>query len=388
MGCCFPGLANQRSFLIATCLAPLLFACSEAPAPSAEAVRPVRVLRLEGRLDQPLLTLPGEVRPQIESRLGFRVAGKLARRFVQAGDTVRRGQLLAQLDPQDLAPATESAAANVDAAKADLRLAVAERDRVQSLRAKDFVSAAQVDRAQAVLDAAQSRLRASEAAMTTANNSVQFQSLAADVDGVVIAIEAEPGQVVMAGQSVIRIARGSARDVVVSVPETALEQVRMAKTISVSSPALVGQPLAARVREWSPVADPASRTYAVKIEALSAKSADRLPLGASAVVNFNLPANPGVLVPLSALHSRTETPRVWIVNEDSLTVRSVPAQIARDGLRENGVLLELSEPDGLRLGQLIVTAGANLLREGQKVRLPSTTPAAVTAPATAATVRP
>ena len=377
MGRCFSGPAKLRRYLILTGLVPLVFACSQAPTPSEEAVRPVRVLRLEGRVDQPRMTLPGEVRPQVESRLGFRVAGKIARRFVQAGDTVQSGQLLARLDPQDLAPAIESATANVDAAKADLRLAVAERDRVQSLRAKDFVSVAQLDRAQAVMDAAQSRLRASEASLTTARNSVQFQSLAADVDGVVIAIEAEPGQVVMAGQSVIRIARGSARDVVVSVPETALEQVRMAKTISVTSPALGGAELNARLREWSPVADPASRTYAVKVEPLKAAEAARLALGSSAVVNFSLPASPGVWVPLSALYSRTANPRLWVVDEKSLTVHSVQAQITTDGLRDNGVMLELSDPNGVRLGQLIVTAGANLLREGQKVRLPSAVPATI-----------
>ena len=377
MGRCFSGLAKWQRYSIIAGLLSLVGACSQAPAPSEEAIRPVRVLRLEGRVDQPRMTLPGEVRPQVESRLGFRVAGKIARRFVQAGDTVQSGQLLARLDPQDLAPAIESATANVDAAKADMRLAVAERDRVQSLRAKDFVSVAQLDRAQAVLDAAQSRLRASEAALTTARNSVQFQSLAADVDGVVIAIEAEPGQVVMAGQSVIRIARGSARDVVVSVPETALEQVRMAKTITVTSPALGSAELTARLREWSPVADPASRTFAVKVEALSGREAVGLALGSSAVVNFSLPASPGVWVPLSALYSRTSNPRLWVVDEASLTVRSLPAQITRDGLRDNGVMLDLSDPNGVRLGQLIVTAGAHLLREGQKVRLPNATPATI-----------
>ena len=352
-------------------ITPLFIGCSEAPAPSEESIRPVRVIRLVDQGAATVLTLPGEVRPRVESRLGFRVAGKIARRFVQSGDLVRSGQLLAQLDPQDLAPAIESASANLESAAADLRLAVAERDRVQTLRAKDFVSQAQVDRAQAQMDAAQARLRGAQAALASARNSVQFQSLMADVDGVVIAVEAEPGQVVMAGQSVMRIARGSDRDVVVSVPETSLRSVQGAKNLVMTSPTLAGERLVGRIRESSPVADSASRTYAIKIEPVPAKSADRLPLGASATVNFELPASPGVLVPLSALHSRTSDPKIWVVDEATLTVRSVSVQIAEDGLRENGVTLQVSEASGLRLGQLVVTAGANLLREGQKVRLPT-----------------
>lgn len=361
---CFSGLA-----LIL--LTPLFIGCSQAPAPSEESIRPVRVIRLADQGAAAVLTLPGEVRPRVESRLGFRVAGKIARRFVQSGDLVRSGQLLAQLDPQDLAPAIESASANLESAAADLRLAVAERDRVQALRAKDFVSQAQVDRAQAQMDAAQGRLRAAQAALASARNSVQFQSLMADVDGVVIAVEAEPGQVVMAGQSVIRIARGSERDVVVAVPETSLRAVQSAKNLVMTSPTLAGERLVGRIRESSPVADSASRTYSIKIEPVPAKSADRLPLGASATVSFELPASPGVLVPLSALHSRTSDPKIWVVDEAALTVRSVSVQIAEDGLRDSGVMVQISDASGLRLGQLVVTAGANLLREGQKVRLPT-----------------
>lgn len=349
----------------------LFFGCSKATAPREEAIRPVRVIRLADQVDVPVITLPGEVRPRVESRVGFRVAGKIARRLVQAGDTVRKGQLLAQLDPQDLAPAIESALANIETASADLRLAVAERDRVQALRAKDFVSQAQVDRAQAQMDAAQGRLRSAQAALASARNSVEFQSLLADVDGVVISVEAEPGQVVMPGQSVIRIARGSERDIVVSVPETSLRSVNRATNLVITSPTLTGERLLGRIRESSPVADSASRTYLVKIEPSPQRSADRLPLGASATVSFELPASPGVLVPLSALHSSDADPKIWVVDEATLTVRAVSVQIAKEGLRDNGVLLSVTDASGLGRGQLVVTAGANLLREGQKIRLPS-----------------
>jgi RND family efflux transporter MFP subunit len=177
--------------------------------------------------------------------------------------------------------------------------------------------------------------------------------------------------VVTAGQSVIRIARGSERDVVVAVPETSLRAVQSAKNLIMTSPTLAGERLVGRIRESSPVADSASRTYSIKIEPVPAKSADRLPLGASATVSFELPASPGVLVPLSALHSRTSDPKVWVVDEATLTVRSVSVQIAEGGLRDSGVMVQISDAGGLRLGQLVVTAGANLLREGQKIRLPT-----------------
>jgi len=160
--------------------------------------------------------------------------------------------------------------------------------------------------------------------------------------------------------------------VVVSVPETSLRSVQSAKTLVITSPTITGDRLVGRIRESSPVADPASRTYAIKIEPVHSKAADRLPFGASATVSFGLPPSPGILVPLSALHSSTSDPKIWIVDEATLTVRSVPVQIAEDGLRDNGVMLRVSDAGGARLGQLVVTAGANLLREGQKVRLPTT----------------
>lgn len=354
-------------------LLPLLClgACSKQIAPEVEPIRPVLVERVGQQEEAKVFELPGEVRPQIESRLGFRVGGKLARRFVQTGDRVRVGQLLAQLDPQDLQPAVDAAAAQLEAARTEERLARADRDRTQELKDRKFVSAAQLDRAQATLDGAASRALAAQAQLQTATNALQFQALHSDSDGVILSVEAEPGQVVSAGQVVFRVARSSARDIAVAVPETELERVRRGATFTADLPALAGETIALRIREWSPLADPASRTYLVKLAPLEAKVVDRLPLGASARVRIGSKAAPGLSIPLSALHSRDVQPKVWVVDEATQTVHAIAVHPQADGLSTDRVLLEPSDASELRVGQWLVTAGANLLREGQKVRLPA-----------------
>jgi multidrug efflux system membrane fusion protein len=355
----------------------LLSACStEEVAVKAEAPRPVRTVVVQPQSTSVALQLPGEVRPRIESRLGFRVGGKLSQRSVSVGDRVAPGQVLARLDPLDLAPALAAQQAQVVAARTDRDLAVVELDRLRDLRAQNYISQASLDRQQAAHDAAAARLNAASAQLQQARNAVDFQVLRADVAGVVTAVEAEAGQVVAAGQPVIRVARTDEREIAFNIPESALATARVAREWTVVVPALGERVLAGRIREISPISDPASRTYAARI-ALSGDLTD-VALGMTTVVRALRGIEPAFVLPLSALKSRDGQPRVWRVDPATGTVASVAVRTA--GLLDDAVRVV----EGLAPGDRIVTAGANLLIAGQRVRVLDDSPAPPAGPVSAA----
>lgn len=336
-------------------------ACSKAPPQAPEAApRPVRTVVVAPETVGGTLVLPGEVRPRIESRLGFRVGGKVAERLVNAGDRVAAGQLLARLDPQDVAPAIAAQQAQVVAARTELRLAQADFGRIRDLRERNFVSQAQLDRQQAAVDAAAARLEASEAQLRQVRTSAEFQSLRADAPGIVTAIDAEPGQVVSAGQSVLRIARTAEKEVLVNVPEPSVGLARRTPVWQVYVPALK-RTVEARLREVAPLSDPASRTYAMRL--VLAGDLEGIELGMTTTVAAAGEAAQAIVLPVAALTSRDGSPKVWVVDPGSATVRPVPVQA--QALLDDRVRVS----DGLKGGERVVVAGANLLVEGQKVRL-------------------
>jgi multidrug efflux system membrane fusion protein len=364
-------------FSIALAAMPLLLAgCTrEEVAVKTEPPRPVRTVVVQPQSTTVALQLPGEVRPRIESRLGFRVGGKLSQRGVSVGDRVAPGQVLARLDPLDLAPALAAQQAQVAAARTDRDLAVVELDRLRDLRAQNYISQASLDRQQATHDAAAARLSAASAQLQQARNAVDFQVLRADVAGVVTAVEAEVGQVVAAGQPVIRVAQTGEREIAFHIPETSLATARLAREWAVIVPALDGRVLPGRIREISPISDPASRTYAARIT-LAGDLAD-VALGMTTVVRALRGSEPVFVLPLSALQSRDGQPRVWRVDPATGTVASVPVRTG--GLLDDAVRVV----EGLAPGDRIVTAGANLLVAGQPVRVLDD-PAAPSAPSATA----
>jgi len=338
----------------------LLGACTKEPAPRAEPVRPVRTVVVQPQSSLAAINLPGEVRPRLETRYGFRVGGKLSERRVSVGDRVQAGTVLARLDPQDLAPQVALQQAQLDAARTELKLAQIDANRTRDLRERNFVSQSQLDRQQAVVDGAQSKVSATQAQLDQARNATAFQVLRAEAEGVVVGVEAEAGQVVSAGQPVIRVALVKDRDVVVNVPEKEMELARRIERWQVSLPATGGNPVPARIREISPLADPASRTYAVRLTLLA--DVPGAEWGMSAVVQ-GLRAGEAVFVlPMSVLWSKDGQPHVWRLDPATGTVAPVRVQTA--GLLDDGVRIR----DGLKAGDVVVTAGANLLIAGQTVR--------------------
>ena len=342
-------------------------------AAKAEAPRPVRVMQAGMSTISDISYLPGEVRPRYEQRYGFRVPGKIARRMVDVGQVVKAGQVLAVLDSQDVLPAINAQAAQVDVAKTDWVLQQSELKRQQELRDKGFVSGAALERQAATTAAADARVKAAQSQLANAKNGLTFQTLTADKAGVVVAVDAEAGSVVAAGQSVVRVAQLGEKELVVNVPERAVGQMKQAKGFMAQFDAIPGKTYAATLRELAPAADAASRTYAAKLSITNAD--DALKLGMSATVRLDLGAAQVIVVPNTALYTRDNAPRVWLVDRATETVRAVEVKLGES--TNEGVTVA----SGLKTGDLVVTAGANLLQAGQKVRLIDVPAASSAAPA-------
>ena len=351
----------------AVLLFPLLVlgGCGRPPEPVAEEPpRPVRSLAVTASPVVAQWSLAGEVRPRVEVRYGFRVGGRVIERKVEVGERVAPGQVLARLDPQDLTPALETQRAQQDALRTELALARAELARAERLRAGNFVSDANVERQRATVDAAAARLQAATAQVGQARNNVGYQLLKADTAGIVTAVDAEAGQVVALGQTVVRIARAGDAEVQVNIPEQDLGRARDAQAWVVTLSGLPGRQWQATLRELSPAADPASRTYAARL-ALLGDTAD-VALGMSATATARGHAQTQIQVPLTALHSREGQAKVWIVDRATSRVRAQP--VTTGAILDDAVVVV----EGLHGGEIIVTAGANLLREGQQVRFADT----------------
>ena len=367
-----PWPSGQR-LLLASLTAVLMTACSR-PAPQAEDIRPVRALVLSSTNLGVQAEFSGEVRPRVESRLGFRVGGKIAARKVDVGDVVKRGQVLMQLDPQDLRLSAAQAGASLRAAETTRDLAKADLKRYQELRAQNFVSQAVLDEKQSALRAAQASVDAAQAAFRGQSNQAQYAGLVADVDGVVTSVDAEVGQVVAPGTPVVRVAKLGEKEIVIGLPEDKVDSLRRVKDVTVRTWADPGLRIPGKVREVAPIADPATRTYAVKV---SIPDSPEVKLGMTALVQFSSTTpDARMIVPLTALHQEKGVTSVWIVEHGK--VRLVPVQV-RD-MSGNDVVLS----GGVQPGQTVVTAGVNLLKAGQKVTVLKPEPATTVAAAGAA----
>ncbi|ALD90770.1 cation/multidrug efflux system, mebrane-fusion component [Cupriavidus gilardii CR3] len=364
--------------MVLPCLLALLVlgGCSREPERAPD-VRPVRLLQLQSATGESAYEFSGDVRPRIESRLGFRVGGKIAARLVDVGATVRRGQPLARLDPTDLNLAEQGSRAQYEAARTDRDLAAADLKRYNDLFAKGFISAAEQNRRQASYEAAAARLRQAEAALREQSNRTGYTVLASDADGVVTAIDAEVGQVVSAGQSVVRVAQTAEKEVAIGLPEDQVDWLRDIRDVSVRTWAEPERRLPGRVREIAAAADPVTRTYAARITVPN-PPAD-LKFGMTAMVTFvRTGASPAVRVPLTALLQQQGSNQVWVYDSAAGTVQPVAVTLGQP------IGNEVEVSSGLRPGQTIVTAGVHLLKPGQKVRpLQAVAPASAPVPAAA-----
>ena len=327
----------------------LLSACSK-PVPADEPVRAVKVMTVGEGAQHASAEYAGEVRARVESRLGFRVAGKIIRRPVELGQRVKAGEVLAQLDPQDFKLSVDAARAQLAAAATNRDLAAADLRRYKDLREQNFISGAELERREATLKAAQAQFDQAQAQLTGQGNQAGYTTLVADVSGVVTSVDAEVGQVVAAGTPIVRIAHDGARDVVFSVPEDRVQAVRVGSAAQVSLWASQ-RTYQGKVREVAASADPVTRTYSVKV---TMDSKDPLPLGATVSVNaaaFAHGDKPVIKLPTSALLRDGSASAVWLLDTGSMTVKLNPITVATaDG---NDVVVSA----GLAPGMQVVVAG-------------------------------
>jgi RND family efflux transporter MFP subunit len=337
--------------------------CSGSDGRPAEEIRQVRVLRLAGAGAEAVLEFPGEVRARFESRLGFRIGGKIIDRKVEVGDVVRRGQVLMRLDPQDLQLARAQAYAALQSAESNRDLARTELARYQDLSQKNFVSQAVLDAKQSTFKSAQASYDQAFAAYGNQTNQLSYADLVSDVDGVVTGIDAEVGQVVTVGTAVVRVARPDQKEIAVSIPEDKVDAIRHSGNVRAFVWSDRSRELAAKVREIAPAADPATRTYTTKVSIPDAPPEVRLGMTAYvafAAIRSEVPADAMVKLPLSALFQDKAATAVWVVENGA--VKMVPVQVV--AADENMLIAK-----GILPGQTVVTAGVHGLKAGQKVRV-------------------
>jgi membrane fusion protein, multidrug efflux system len=351
----FPRLPH---WLVFVAVALMVSGCGK-PAQAPEPLRSVKLVTVSASPYGTSLEYAAEVRPQVESRIGFRVGGKVLRRYVEVGQQVRAGQLLAELDPQDLRLAVDAARAQVAAASTQRDLAAADLRRYAQLREQNFISGAELERRESTVRAAQAQLEQAQAQHAAQGNQAGYTRLVAPAGGVVIAVEAEAGQVVASGAPVVRLAYDGPRDAVFSVPEDKVRYVRKGAEVAVRQWSDDVR-LNGRVREVSASADPVTRTFQVKV----ALAGQAPPLGSTVYVTpsgMGLAGTPVLKLPTSALRHDNGTTSVWVFDEPTGKLRSQPIDIATaDG---NEVVVS----KGLQPGMQVVSAGVHVLQEGQAV---------------------
>lgn len=345
------------------CTLPLaLVACGEKtladPRTEAPLVRAVTVQRASAASR----SFTGTVAARVQSDLGFRVSGKVLERLVDAGQTVRRGQVLMRIDPIDLKLAANAQLETVAAARARAQQTAEDEARYRDLRGTGAISASAYDQVKAVADAAKAQLSAAEAQADVARNASHYAELIADADGVVMETIAEPGQVVSAGQTVVRLAHAGRREAAVQLPETLRPAVNSTGQAILFGKEGVSVP--ARLRQLSDAADKLTRTfdarYVLEGELASA------PLGATVTIEIpdgTASGNGGLQVPIGALFDTGKGPGVWAISGTPAKVSWRPVVVQRvddDNARVTGQLTQ---------GDRIVALGAHLLREGEQVRI-------------------
>lgn len=341
-------------------LPAFLLAACERPAPPPHPPRPALVVTVGSGCTSAPTVLVGEVRSRYETAQGFRIAGKIVERRVEIGNTVKKGQVLARVDPSDAGLSALAAQAAVAAAEADLALAQTELDRQHKLHERKFVSGTALDMQEAQFKSAEARLDQARAQASVAGNQSRYTSLTADRDGVITDIRAEPGQVVEAGEAVVHIAVPEAMEVAVAIPESRMTGIAVGKKAEIRLWVSRETSYRGKVREVAPAADSATRTFQARVAFEQEDAA--LRLGMTAGVRFLHEGNPGFLLPPAAVSQHNGRPVVWVV--DPKTQQVQPQPVETGPFREDGVLIA----QGLMGGEQIVAAGVHALTPGLVVR--------------------
>jgi multidrug efflux system membrane fusion protein len=350
-----------RIALLTVPLLALLGGCEKAPE-RPDSTRPVQAVTVALSADQQEVTYTGDVRARWETALGFRVPGKIVARRVEVGQQVKKGQILASLDPGDQKLSAEAAKQQLMAARSDYQQARADLVRYKDLVDKGFVSTAEFDRRKTTYQTAAAKLEEATAQLELNRNQTAYTTLRADHDGVVTAVQAEVGQVVSAGQAIVKTARLDEMEVAVNVPENRLAELRATKDVDVSLWAAPGKTYKGRIREISPSADSVTRTYTVKVTVLDPDASVQLGMTANVFLKGGMQAQVARL-PLTALFQKGNEPAVWLIDPNTRQVMLKPVQVGR--YTQDYVTIV----SGLNDGDLVVRAGVHKLNPGEKVRI-------------------
>ena len=343
---------------MALALPAMLVACQQEVEVVTPEIRPIRTVTVEKRQAGVPTTLTGRIEALDEASLGFRIAGRILENDIKLGDRIEPGQVLARLELQNEMNALRSAKANLAAAQGQLTRARNHFERQEFLLARNVVSRATFDEAQQQLQTARSQVDAAEAQLETAHDLVSFTELKADAPGIVTATGPGTGEVVQAGQMIVKLARRGGRDAVFDVPAQLLRSAPADPEITVSLASDPAVTAIGRVREVAPQANPVTRTFEVKVGLTDPPAAMRL--GATVTGRMQVDATAVIEVPATALTKLNGQPAVWIVDPSSLTVsmRNI------DVLRREPSTVAVS--GGLDAGDVVVTAGVRALQPGQK----------------------
>jgi RND family efflux transporter MFP subunit len=339
-----------------------LVGCQRGDGEAAEPeVRPVRSVTIAPREGGNTVALSGRVAAEDEVAVAFRIPGRLIERAVKVGDRVRPGQVIARLEQMNERNQLLSAQAALNAANADLVRARDEYARQKSLIDEGFTTRAQLDQATAGFRAAEAQVKSATAQVAMAQDLVGFTVLTAEKAGAVVARGAEPGEVVQAGQMIVRIANEGGVDAVFEVPPQVMRIAARNRPITVALTDDAQVTAVGRVREVSPQADPVTGTFTVKV-GLENPPPEML-LGSIVSGRVTIEGDPLIVVPSSALATSEGQPAVWVVDPATSTVALRPVRIARH--EPDSVIVA----EGIAPGDTVVTAGVQTLRAGQKVRI-------------------
>lgn len=301
----------------------------------------------------------GEVRGRFERQLAFQVGGKVTKRFIELGSTVRAGEVLMQIDSKDLQQTVNSSSAQVYSAESQLKLAKNNLSRYQQLYAQGAISRAQLDQYQNEYDVASASVQQTSAQLSQGVNQLNYSLLYADQPGIISSISVEAGQVVSAGQTILTIVQDGEREIEISVPENRIEELRKATQFKVAFWALPSTTVEGKVREIAPMADATTRTYKVRISLINPPQEIKLGMTAAVTIS-NAMQTASLTIPLSAVYQTGSSPQVWVIKDNVVNLRSV-----QTGNFSGNQIQILA---GLNPGETIVTAGVQKLRPGQKVR--------------------
>lgn len=352
---------NAGRVALILCAAAVLAACGRAEPPVAQAARPVRVIAVERQPAGETVSLTGQVEAETEVNLAFRVGGRMIARSVNVGDRVKAGQVLARLEPDPAENALRAARAELASAQSLSTKTGNDFNRQDQLLRGGWTTRVRYDQARHAMQAAQAQVDAARAQLASAEDNLSYTELVADASGHVTAVSAEPGEVVAAGRTIVQLAREGGRDAVFDVPARIIHGAPYNPVITVVLASDPGVRASGRVREVAPQADPVTRTFRVRVGLDDPPAAMRL--GSTVTGSMTQEGAAAIAIPASALTRAENRPAVWIVDPKAETVSLHPIDIATYDLAQVIVA------QGLEPGDVVVTAGVQALRPGEKVRL-------------------